>query len=610
MGNGAVFLPEDMKDIPRELLLEEIMRLRSQLEKERQHSAVLKAKLDNSNCLIQSLLKAPYEARSERFARDARGALYEQLQFEGAEADEEAEKAEENEPSSSDRSDTPPRQRRRRKRRSAEEEKKRTLSDWVNHMDVDPENVIIEEGEVPECGICGHDMKLLSYSVRREVCIRPAEVYVREHRTPVYSCGWCDKHGTTVPVMHAQSELARPIPRSLAAPETLAYILYLKAGLGMPLFRIENLFAQLDIPISRMTLSNWMNTAGMMWLAPVAGCLREKLLRQPILHMDETPFHVVWEEGRTPQAQGYVWIYASTCFDVPVRYIVLEYQPSRSAKCPQNFLGNYTGTMVTDAYAAYGSLMQPDKPLFRSGCRAHAGRPWFKAWKSTKPKAGHPLSQGLAFIGKLFRLEEKFAEYTPAERFAARLRYSKPLLDKFRKWLEKQYRGDTPLGKAVNYVLNHWDVLYNVLSDGRLPLTNAAAEICAKGFAVGRKNFLFAQNPEGAGALMAACSVVETAKANNLNVYAYLTWILTDMPKRVQLMERLVLPAVSSRVGELSMETAEGLVPDDGMREMFYAEIVQKSARHYLPEYAPPECRRQSSRTSTTAGRRAVTSSE
>ncbi|TBL76253.1 IS66 family transposase [Paenibacillus thalictri] len=208
----------------------------------------------------------------------------------------------------------------------------------------------------------------------------------------------------------------------------------------------------------------------------------------------------------------------------------MEYQPGRGAKYPQAFLKGFKGYLHSDAYSGYVNLAGTISCL----CWAHLRRKFVEA---LPPEAKHPegafAAEGVAYCNKLFELEAKLAAHAPKERKEQRLVQEKPVLDAFWSWVETAKGKVLPkskLGEALNYVRNHKQALMNYLQDGNCVISNNLAENSIRPFSVGRKNWLFSGSPRGAAASATIYSIVETAKANGLNPYKYLVYLLQQLP--------------------------------------------------------------------------------
>lgn len=223
-----------------------------------------------------------------------------------------------------------------------------------------------------------------------------------------------------------------------------------------------------------------------------------------------------------------MWLYRSGKDDeYPI--VLYDYQPSRCGKNAADYLKGFHGFLHTDAYSGYEKV----EDVIRCCCMAHVRRYFVEAIPDKKPP-DTPKSAaeiGRDYCNQLFEKERLFADFPPEKRKEERLRLEKPILEAFWSWLEKlsPLRGSR-LGKAVNYALNQRPYLENYLLDGRCSISNNIAENSIRPFVLGRKNWLFSDTPKGADASAMVYSIVETAKANNLNVYAYLNYLLLYMP--------------------------------------------------------------------------------
>ena len=265
------------------------------------------------------------------------------------------------------------------------------------------------------------------------------------------------------------------------------------------------------------------------WLFPILDALKAAIDAETVLHADETPVQVLREAGRSNEAKSYMWVLSTGPHTQrPVRYF--EYAPSRSQAVPERLLLGYRGYLVTDDYAGYNSLRE----VHRAGCWAHVRRkfidvPNTKGDKATSTIAGEAVKR----INDLFTLERTLSVMTPDERKEARVREALPLLEDFWEFVDKyapQVLPRSMLGKAFSYSLSNKAKLMTFLEDGRIEISNAVAENAIRPFAVGRKNWLFAGSPKGARASACVYSLVETAKANNLDPFLYIRTLLEEIP--------------------------------------------------------------------------------
>ncbi len=216
--------------------------------------------------------------------------------------------------------------------------------------------------------------------------------------------------------------------------------------------------------------------------------------------------------------------------------VLYDYQSSRAGECASDFLEGFSGYLHTDGYEGYHCKLPPE--ITTVGCWAHMRRKFTDALKSIPQeiRSRSPAQTGLGSCNQLFALEESYTEKQLSfeERYRARLERSAPVAEKFFAWAkEEQAKNPVPksmYGAALGYAINQERWLRNVFLDGRLELSNNRAERAVRPFAVGRKNWLFANTPNGADASCAIYSIVETAKANGLNPFSYLKFLLERLP--------------------------------------------------------------------------------
>jgi hypothetical protein len=269
---------------------------------------------------------------------------------------------------------------------------------------------------------------------------------------------------------------------------------------------------------------------GSEWLDWIYPRLKQKLLEQEVLHADETTLQVLKEPGRPAETQSYMWLYRTGSQGPPI--ILYEYQETRSGKHPRKFLKGFKGYLHADGYAGYHDI--PDVIL--CGCWAHLRRKFDEALKGLPAKkraSGSQSRKALDRMNQLFAIEQKLKQLTPEERLKVRNEKSRPIVEEFRKWLEDILPGVLPkslFGTAVNYALNQWTKLIRFLEDGRTEIDNNRAERSIKPFVIGRKNWLFCNSPKGAHASAVIYSIIETAKENKLNPYAYLNFLFEKLP--------------------------------------------------------------------------------
>jgi transposase/uncharacterized small protein (DUF1192 family) len=395
--------------------------------------------------------------------------------------------------------------------------------------------------ELPEderiCPVCGGPLHACGHEVlRREVEVIPAQVRAVEHVQTVYGCRYCEQNSDSDALPMVKADVPAPvIPGSgIASPSLLAFILCNKYVLALPLYRQEQELARLGLHISRQTMANWCVFAAVRWLMPIYDLLHGELVRNDILHGDETTTQVIKEDGRKASQKSYMWVYC-TGKDSNEQIVLFEYQPTREGKHPEIFLEGFQGYLHVDAYAGYSGLEKLGVTLVK--CWAHVRRKFDEALKAIKKGDRHyyPANTGLEYCNKLFELEREYDELNLSneERAKRREAASKPIAEAFFAWVESMLPKSLPkskLGVALTYASNQRPWLMNFLLDGRLELSNNRAERSIRPFAVGRNNWLFSYSAKGAKASAVAYSIVETALANGLVPILYLKFLFETLP--------------------------------------------------------------------------------
>lgn len=378
------------------------------------------------------------------------------------------------------------------------------------------------------CPCCNGELHQFGEETSEQLEYIPATIKVIETVRPKYACRMCEQNNTHTPIKIAGVP-ASPIPKSMATPSLLAQVIIQKYQFALPLYRQEALFKQLDIELSRKTLATWMIRCADLF-KPVIERLKDTLLTQSVIHADETPLKVINDDKQ----KSYMWVYCtgtdSPNTPSPHKNIVLyDYHPSRAASCPKGFLGNYSGYLQVDGYAGYNDL---DAEL--AGCMAHARRKFVEAQRAQpKGKTGR-ADVAISHFRDLYQVESTLKGLSSEDKLAIRQKKSLPLLNKFKKWLDKtanQVAPKTAIGKAVEYTINQWAKLVRFCENGELAIDNNRAERAIKPFVIGRKNWLFSNTSSGAHASAILYSLIETAKANGVDCYAYLLYLLTELPK-------------------------------------------------------------------------------
>jgi len=404
--------------------------------------------------------------------------------------------------------------------------KKSTREEILKHLPV-VEILCSVPDEDRTCSYCATDMTPLGKKlVREELRITPAKVERIQYIQEVLICPRCKDDDEPVII---QAETPSPLMKhSLASPSTVAYVMYQKYAMALPLYRQEQDWKQMGVRLPRATLANWVIRCSLDHMKPVYDRLHEHLVKRDVIHADEVPCQVLKEEGKKATSKSYMWIYTSGDDGLPA-IALYEYQPGRKGDYAKTFLSGFSGFIHCDGYSGYNKL----EDVVRVGCFAHCRRYFFEAIPSGKSEtsAKTPGEIGYDYCNQLFLLERQFKDLSAEKRKEARLEQEVPVLKAFWNWIETlNPTSGSRLAKAVTYAKNQRKNLDNYLLDGRCALSNNTAERKAKAYVIGRKNFLFHDTVKGAMASSIIYSIVETAKANNLNVYQYLYTILLYMP--------------------------------------------------------------------------------
>ena len=386
--------------------------------------------------------------------------------------------------------------------------------------------------ELPEseriCPECGELMRDIGVTVRDELVVIPAHVIHKEHAVHAYGCAKCEKQSDHTPIIRADAP-SPLICNSLASSSAVAHIAVQKYVNGVPLYRQEKNLSYDDVILSRQTMANWLIYCAENFLASLYYLFIRFLLMETILHADETTFQVLREVGRAAQTKSYEWLYrTSACSERQI--VIYDYQETRNQEHPKAFLKDFKGYLHTDGYQAYHNL---PSGITVVGCWFHARGYWKKVYDTIpeEKRDGSIAERGLVYINLLFAYEEEFYDLTPEKRYEQRLEYSKPVSDEFFTWVGSlSALPKSLLGEAIHYALSQRKYLENLYLDGRLEFSNNRAERSVKPFAQGRKQWLFANTPNGAVSSSIFYSIIETAKANNLHPFHYLRYLLDTLP--------------------------------------------------------------------------------
>lgn len=296
--------------------------------------------------------------------------------------------------------------------------------------------------------------------------------------------------------------------------------------MGVPLYRQEKYWDDKGLILPRNMMANWCIKMSEYYFEPLYNLMLKKMKEQSeVLHCDETTIQCNKEKGRKASTNSYMWVIA-TGESEKKQGVIFNYSKSRSSETAKNLLNGYKKILVTDGYSGYNVL---DKEVTHAECWAHARRYFYESIpldsnkKMVKTSAGYT---GVKYIDELFEVEREIENLSAEEKLKERQEKSVPILKKFYEWvystMQNKYITNSKLKNALVYVKNQQENLSKFILDGRIPLTNSKAERVIRPFAVHRKNWLFADTPEGAKANAILYSLIESAKANRINIYKYI----------------------------------------------------------------------------------------
>lgn len=380
-----------------------------------------------------------------------------------------------------------------------------------------PRRVIEHEPDTTTC-LCGCSLERIGEDVAEKLDYTPGVFTVERHVRGKWVCRACETL-TQAPVP------PHVIDKGLPTTGLLAQVLVAKYQDHLPLYRQEAIFGRTGLPIPRSTLAQWVGQCGVA-LQPLADALKAELLTHRVLHADETPVAML-RPGTGKTHRAYLWAYATPAF-AEVQGVVYDFTDSRAGQHVKDFLGDWRGTLVCDDYAGYKNLFAHG--VTEAGCLAHARRKFFDLHAQHQSPVA---AEALEHLQALYRIEREAAEWEPAKRLALRQEHAEPLANAFQAWLIAQ-RTRVPNGsaiaKAIDYSLNRWSALTRYLQDGEVPVDNNHLENRIRPIALGRSNWLFAGSLRAGQRAAAIMSLIQSAKLNGHDPYAYLRDVLARLP--------------------------------------------------------------------------------
>ena len=399
---------------------------------------------------------------------------------------------------------------------------------------------IIHEPESITCG-CGCQMKQIGEDVQDKLGFKPKQFYRERHVYPKYTCrnAACNRER----LVQAKTE-SQIIDKSVATPELLAHILISKYADHLPLYRQSLIYQRSGVYLSDSTLADWVGRCGVQ-LRFLVNRLRQMILTQPILHADETPVKVLngygMKDAKGKLKQGYVWAYVTPQHSEGFggfNAVVYDFAQGRGSEYPNTFLQGFKGKLVCDGYNGYKPLF--GRGVIEVGCMAHARRKFHElhvTGQSLISIEALELFQSLYAVER--EIDERFEKnQSPMPRDAQIVRQirqqkAKPIADRLYAWLQQKRLGTTKnadITKAIEYCLKRWQALTRYLDDGNLPIDNNWAENQMRPWALGRKNWLFAGSLESGQRAASIMSLIQSARLNGIDPYAYLADVLRRLP--------------------------------------------------------------------------------
>ena len=380
--------------------------------------------------------------------------------------------------------------------------------------------------------------KQLPDAISRRYRFVPAKVEVEEHHIGVYAD---KKDGHMVKAKHPRGLLHG----STVSPTLAAAIINGKYVNAIPLYRLEQEFKRYGLAITRQNMANWMIRLGEEFLSVLYDYLHRKLYDYHVIQADETPV-LVNRDGRPAGSKSYMWVYRSGYMYPDKQIVLYEYQRTRNASHPREFLKDFSGICVTDGYQVYHTLEKEKEYLTIAGCWVH-GRRKFEEALATIPAEGKKESVAYLImkqIQAIYREEGKLKDLSSEERLAQRQVVIRSLVDALFAYLKQKKEQIVVKGKletAFTYFLNQEKYLRVFLDDGDVPMDNNASERAIRGFCIGKKNWEVIDTINGAKTSAVIYSIAETAKTNNLKPYEYFEHLLTVIPEHMEDTDRSFL---------------------------------------------------------------------
>ena len=377
---------------------------------------------------------------------------------------------------------------------------------------------------------CGCQMRRIGQDVAEKLDYVPGVLSVERHIRGKWACAQCE---TLIQAPVAAHIIDKGIPTS----GLLAQVLVAKFADHLPLYRQEAIFGRAGLAIPRSTLGAWVGSCGVQ-LQPLVDALKADILSHSVVHADETPVQML-KPGNGKTHRAYLWAYAAGAFE-ETRAVVYDFCESRAGENAKVFLGDWRGSLVCDDFSGYKQLMA--QGVTEVGCLAHARRKFFDLHASGKSQIAQ---SALEQIARIYDIEREIKELPPDERRRIRQARSKPLLEALRQWLilnRQKITDGSGTAKALDYSLRRWEALTRFVADGQLPVDNNHIENQIRPIAIGRNNWLFAGSLRAGKRGAAVMSLIQSARLNGHDPYAYLKDVLARLPTQRNSMIGELLP--------------------------------------------------------------------
>ena len=399
--------------------------------------------------------------------------------------------------------------------------------------DLPRETILHDIPEEQKVCPCGAALTRMGEEVSEKLRYIPAKCIVERHVRPKYACRKCEgteDNGPTVKIAPMPPQL---FPQSIATPSLVAHVVVAKFADALPLYRQEQQFSRMGVEVSRTTQATWMIKTDQR-MAPLRELMVREIRSGPMVNIDETPVQVLNEPGRANTTKSYMWVFRGGSIQRPS--VIFHYAPTRAGSVPTDFLGpDYMGIIQTDGYQGYDQLGQ--RPgIIHAGCLVHARRKFVEVEKASGPNAKAGLAHQVIELIRLVYAVESMADARGLDvdqRMALRQEKTKPVMAGIKELLDIGVVTSPPkglLGKAIGYALGQWPKLLVFLDHGIVRPDNNWIENDIRPFAVGRKNWMFSGCPAGAAASASLYSFIVTARANGLEPFAWLNYVLARLP--------------------------------------------------------------------------------